>query len=51
MNNTACTEYKDLFGNKHNTMDLQVEQEHLKYMEHLDRGGFMYLSNLLVEVM
>ena len=29
MNNTACTECTDLFGNKHNTMHLQVEQEHL----------------------
>ena len=25
MNNTACTECKDIFGNKHNTMDPQVE--------------------------
>ena len=38
MNNTASMECKDLFGNKHNTMDIQVEQEHLKYMEHLDSG-------------
>ena len=51
MNNTACTECKDLFGNKHNTMDLQVEQEHLKYTEHLDRGGLIYPSNSLFEVM
>ena len=28
MNNRACTECKALFGNKHNTMDLQVEPEH-----------------------
>ena len=25
INNTACTECKDIFGNKHNTMDPQVE--------------------------
>ena len=48
MNNTVC---KDLFGNKHNTMDIQVEQEHHKYMEHLDRGGLIYPSNSLSEVM
>ena len=48
MNNTACT---DLFGNKHNSMDLQVEQEHLKYTEHRDRGGLIYPSNSLFEVM
>ena len=51
MNNTACTECKNLFGNKHNTTDHQVEQEHLKYTEHLDRGGLIYPSNSLFEVM
>ena len=50
LNNTACVECKDLFGNKHNTTDLQVEQEHLKYTEHLDRGELMYPSNSLSEV-
>ena len=48
MNNTAC---KDLFVNKHNTMGLQVEQEHLKYTEHFDRGGLIYPSNSSFEVM
>ena len=51
MNNTACTECKDLCGNKYNTMDLLVEQDNLKYTEHLDRGGFIYPFNSLSEVM
>ena len=29
INNTACTECKVLFGNTHNIMDRQVEQEHI----------------------
>ena len=51
MNNTACTECKDLVGNKHKTMDLQVQQEHLKYTEHLDSGGLIYPSNSFSEMM
>ena len=37
-NHTDYKECKDLFGNKHNTMDLQVDPEHLIYTEILDRG-------------
>ena len=51
MNNTASTECKDLFENKQNTMDLQVEQQHLKYTKNRDRGGLIYPSNSLSEVM
>ena len=51
MSTPAYTECKDLFGNKHNTMDLQVEQEHLQYTEHIDREGLIYPSNSLFEVM
>ena len=51
MKNTTCTECKDLFGNKHNTMDLQVEQYYLKYTEHPDRGKLIFPSNSLFEVM
>ena len=31
-------------------MDLQVEHEHLKYTEHLDRGGLIYPSKSLLQV-
>ena len=51
MSNTTCSKCKDLLGNKHNTMDLQVKQEHIKCTEHLDRGGLIYPSNSLSEVM
>ena len=47
MNHTDCNECKDLFGNKHNTMALQVDPEHLIYTEILNRGGVIYPSNLL----
>ena len=51
MNHTDCNECKDLFGNKHNSMDLQVDPEHLIYTEILDRGGLIYPSNLLFKVL
>ena len=51
MSHTDCNECKDLFGNKHNTMDLQVDPEHLIYTEILDRGGLIYPSNLLFKVL
>ena len=51
MSHTDCNECKDLFGNKHNTMDLQVDPEHLVYTEILDRGGPIYPSNLLFKVL
>ena len=51
MSHTDCNECKDLFGNKHNTMDLQVDPEHLVYTEILDRGGLIYPSNLLFKVL
>ena len=51
LSHTDCNECKDLFGNKHNTMDLQVDPEHLIYTEILDRGGLIYPSNLLFKVL
>ena len=51
MSHIDCNECKDLFGNKHNTMDLQVDPEHLVYTEILDRGRLIYPSNLLFKVL
>ena len=46
MHNTACTECKDLFGNKH-----YGPSEQLKYTKHLDREALIYPSNSLFELM
>ena len=46
---TDCNECKELFGNKGNTMDL--DPIHFQYINHLDRGGLIYPSNLLFMVL
>ena len=46
---TDCNECKELFGSKGNTMDF--DPIHFQYIDHLDRGGLIYPSNLLFMVL
>ena len=39
-----CDECKDLIGDKKRSMDLNIDPEHFKYTEILDRGGLVYPS-------
>ena len=42
-----CEECKNLIGDKKRSMDLNIDPEHFKYNEILDRGGLVYPSDLL----
>ena len=46
-----CDECKDLLGDKKRSMNLQINPEHFKYTEILDRGGLVYPSDLLFMVL
>ena len=46
-----CDECKDLIGDKKRSMDLNIDPEHFKYTEILDRGGLVYPSDLLFMVL
>ena len=50
INKLSCGECKLLFGKKHESLDLEIDEEHLKYLQCLDRGGLMYPSNMLFMV-
>ena len=46
-----CTECKDLFGNRESTIDLDIDQTYLEYIDYLDRCGLIYPSNLLFKIL
>ena len=46
-----CDECKDLIGDKKRSMDLNIDPEHFKYTEILDRCGLVYPSDLLFMVL
>ena len=45
-----CEECKRLFGEKDKPFDLDIDEQHLVYFQCLDRGGLIYPSNLLFNI-
>ena len=45
-----CVECKRLFGDKDKPFDLDIDEQHLVYFQCLDRGGLIYPSNLLFNI-
>ena len=45
-----CEECKRLFGDEDKPFDLHIDEQHLAYFKCLDRGGLIYPSNLLLNI-
>ena len=45
-----CEQLKQLFGDTNKPFDLDIDEQHRTYFQWLDRGGLIYPSNLLFNI-
>ena len=48
---TTCASYKELFGIREKPLNLDISIEHFSYFDSINRGGLIYPTNFLFNVL